>query len=63
LKISNTTHVTAIQLNLNQIQMDNQTRYRVYGPVILSTSLSINTNIGKTVEMEIVSQPITLNVE
>lgn len=40
---------SVIRLNLDAVQLDNQTRYRVYFPVVLSTSLSITAYVGKNI--------------
>lgn len=62
-KVSQVVDATVVRLNLDSIQLDNQTRYRVYFPVVLSTSLSLTANIGASVELDVSAQPIILNVE
>jgi len=37
------------RLNFDSIQLDNQTRYRVYFPVVLTTSILISANFGKNI--------------
>lgn len=50
-------------LALDSIQIDNQTRYRVYFPVVLSTSLAVHIHLGKALEVEVEVKPVMLNIE
>jgi hypothetical protein len=47
LKISKAFDAVIARVNFDSIQLDNQTRYRVYFPVVLMTSLFITANFGK----------------
>lgn len=54
---------TVLRVNLDNVQIDNQTRYRVYFPVVMTTSLGVVANIGKNVDIEVSVQTVVLNVE
>lgn len=54
---------TVLRVNLDNVQVDNQTRYRVYFPVVMTTSLGVVANIGKNVDIEVSVQTVVLNAE
>lgn len=63
LSISQAGNGTVSKLNLESIQVDNQTRHRVYFPVVLSTSLSLILTTDKEISLEVLANPILLNIE